>query len=55
MYKLNDIILVRNYREKYSNLSIDDRYYIPDLSLSAKEFSKIIRKYWPIEDNLHWI
>jgi len=52
---LKSIILVRNYREEYGNLSIDDRYYISDLVLSAQDFSDIIRKYWSIENNLHWI
>lgn len=51
---LKSIILVRNYREEYGNLSIDDRYYISDLLL-ANEFSNIVRKHWSIENNLHWI
>lgn len=52
---LKSIILVRNYREEYGDLSIDDRYYISDLVLSAQDFSDIIRKHWSIENNLHWI
>lgn len=52
---LKSIILVRNYREEYGNLSIDDRYYISDLVLSAQDFSDIVRKHWSIENNLHWI
>ena len=52
---LKSIILIRNYPEEYGNISIDDRYYISDLSLSANEFSNIIRKHWSIENNLHWI
>lgn len=52
---LKSIILIRNYREEYGNLSIEDRYYISDLCLSAFEFSGIIRKHWSIENNLHWI
>jgi len=52
---LKSIILVRNYREEYGNLSIDDRYYISDLVLSAQDFSVIVRKHWSIENNLHWI
>ena len=52
---LKTIILVRNYRELYDDLSIDDRYYISDLDLSADEFSNIVRKHWSIENNLHWI
>lgn len=52
---LKSIILVRNYREEYGDLSIDDRYYISDLVLSAQDFSDIVRKHWSIENNLHWI
>lgn len=52
---LKSIILVRNYREEYGNLSIDDRYYISDLVLSAQDFSDIVKKHWSIENNLHWI
>lgn len=52
---LKSIILVRNYREEYGDLSIDDRYYISDLVISAQDFSDIIRKHWSIENNLHWI
>lgn len=52
---LKTIILVRNYREIYNDLSIEDRYYISDLDLSADEFSNIVRKHWSIENNLHWI
>ena len=41
--------------KKYGNLSIDDRYYISDLVLSAFDLSDIVRKHWSIENNLHWI
>lgn len=49
------IAMVRNYREEYGNLSIDNRYYISDLELSAFDLSDIVRKPWSIENNLHWI
>ena len=52
---LKTIILIRNYRQLYGNLSIDDRYYISDLDLTSDEFSNIVRKHWSIENNLHWI
>lgn len=52
---LNSIILIRSYREEYGKLSIDDRYYISDLNLSACDFASIVRKHWSIENNLHWI
>lgn len=49
------IAMIRNYREEYGNLSIEDRYYISDLDLSASDLSDIVRKHWSIENNLHWI
>ena len=52
---INSIILIRAYREEFGKLSIDDRYYISDLNLSAQDFASIIRKHWSIENNLHWI
>lgn len=52
---IKTIALVRNFREEYGNLAIDDRYYISDLDLSAFDLSDIVRKHWSIENNLHWI
>lgn len=49
------IALIRNYREEYGNLSIEERYYISDLDLSASNLSDIVRKHWSIENNLHLI
>ena len=34
---------------------MQDKYYISDLELSAKEFGEITRKHWEIENNLHWV
>ena len=47
--------MTRNYREINGELSIQDKYYILDLSLSAKEFGRITRQHWSMENNLHWI
>lgn len=52
---IKTIAMIRNYREEYGNLSIEDRYYISDLALSASDLSDIVRKHWSIENNLHWI
>lgn len=52
---LNMIGMTRNYREINGEVSIKEKYYISDLKLSGKEFAKIVRKHWSIENNLHWI
>lgn len=52
---LKAIGMTRNYREINGNLSIQDKYYILDLDLSAEEFGKVTREHWSIENKLHWI
>lgn len=52
---LKMIGMTRNYREINGELSIQDKYYILDLELSAEEFGKVTRKHWSIENKLHWI
>lgn len=52
---LKMIGMTRNYREINGDLSIQDKYYILDLELPAKEFGKITREHWSIENKLHWI
>ena len=47
--------MIRNYREINGEVSIQKKYYISDLKLSAKEFAKYTRGHWSIENNLHWI
>lgn len=47
--------MTRNYREINGNLSIQDKYYILDLDLSAEEFGKVTREHWSIENKLHWV
>lgn len=47
--------MTRNYREVNGIVSIQEKYYISDLKLSAKEFARITRSHWSIENNLHWI
>jgi predicted transposase YbfD/YdcC len=41
--------------EKNGRTTIERRYYISSLTLSAKEFSRIIRGHWSIENQLHWV
>ena len=52
---LKSIGLIRNYREINNDVSIEDRYYISDLDLSAENLGNIVRNHWSIENNLHWI
>ena len=52
---LNLIGMTRNYREVNGEVSIQEKFYISDLKLSAKEFAYYTRGHWSIENNLHWI
>ncbi len=52
---VNSIIKTVNCREINGQISIQEKYYISNLKLSAKEFGNITRKHWQIENNLHWI
>jgi predicted transposase YbfD/YdcC len=35
--------------------TVNDRYYISSLDISAEEMGKIIRNHWSVENNLHWV
>lgn len=52
---LNLIGMTRNYREVNGEVSIQEKYYISDLRLSAEDFARYTRGHWSIENNLHWI
>lgn len=52
---LHSIGMTRNYREINGNVSIQEKYYISDLKISAKDFARFTRGHWSIENNLHWI
>ena len=47
--------MTRNYREINGDVSIQEKYYISDLKLSAEDFARFTRGHWSIENNLHWI
>ena len=51
---VKSIIKTVNYREINGKISIQEKYYISNLKLSAKAFGNITRKHWQIENNLHW-
>lgn len=48
------IIMTRNTRELLDNTSVQEKYYISNIKLSAKRFGEITRNHWQIENNLHW-
>ena len=52
---LSLIGMTRNYREINGDVSIQEKYYISDLKLTAEDFAKFTRGHWSIENNLHWI
>jgi len=40
---------------KFGHVSYATRYYISNLTISAKEFLHIIRSHWAIENSLHYV
>lgn len=51
---LNSIIRIESTREIADKKTTETRYYISSLNKTAKEFNKLIRSHWQIENNLHW-
>ena len=49
------IIMTINTREVKGKVSVQEKYYISNLKTTAKEFAKITRGHWSIENNLHWV
>lgn len=52
---LKRIGLVKNKREIKNEVSIQYKFYITDVDMSAEKFSDVTRNHWQIENNLHWI
>lgn len=50
---LNLIGLTRNYSEINREVSGQEKYFISDLNLSAKDLATYTRGHWSIENNLH--
>ena len=46
--------MVRNYREVKDEVTIDDKFYIMDTTMSMSLFKQSTRGHWAIENNLHW-
>lgn len=52
---LRNIGLVKNKREINGEISIQYKFYITDIDISAEKFAEVTRNHWQIENNLHWI
>ena len=52
---LKNIGLVKNKREINGKVSIQYKFYITDIDISAEKLADISRNHWKIENNLHWI
>lgn len=51
---LRTLIEITTRREVKGKISIERRYYISSLAMTAEKAMKIIRSHWGIENNLHW-
>ena len=47
--------MVENTREIDGKKSVQRKYYILDIDVTADRFAEITRNYWQIENGLHWI
>ena len=52
--KLTSIIRIESSRQTANTTSTETRYYISSLTKTSKEFNKLIRSHWQIENKLHW-
>lgn len=51
---LKSLICVKSTRYEKGKTSIDKRYYISSLSVTAERIGEIIRFHWAVENKLHW-
>ena len=51
---LKTIIRYRCTRTEGDKKSMENRYYLSDLSLDAEKAAELIRGHWSIENRLHW-
>ena len=49
------LIKVTSKVVRYGNVSEETRYFISNLTVSAKEFLEVIRSHWAIENSLHYV
>lgn len=52
---LKTIILIRAKRQTQEGHSVEDRYYISSLPVTAKTILDATRSHWGIENSLHWV
>ena len=53
--KLKSVGMVENTRETDEKKSVQRKYYILDIDITAEKFAVITRNHWQIENGLHWI
>ena len=52
---LKSVGMVENTREIDGKTTVQRKYYISDLGVTAERFAEITRNHWQIENSLHWI
>jgi predicted transposase YbfD/YdcC len=52
---LQSVVLIESQRTLKGVTSIEQRYYLSSLQITATEFLPIIRSHWQIENSLHWV
>ena len=52
---LKSVGMVENLREIEGNVTVQRKYYILDIDITAEKFAEITRNHWQIENGLHWI
>jgi len=52
---LKSVGMVENTREIEGKKSVQRKYYILDIYITAEKFAEITRNHWQIENGLHWI
>jgi predicted transposase YbfD/YdcC len=52
---LKSVGMVENTREIDGKVTVQRKYYILDIDITAETFAEITRNHWQIENGLHWI
>jgi predicted transposase YbfD/YdcC len=53
-YGLKSLICVRSTRYERGKTTVEMRYYISSLEVTAERMGEVIRLHWGIENKLHW-
>lgn len=51
---LASLVVVRSQRHLWNKTTLETRYFLSSLAVSALEFAPKIREHWGIENSLHW-